>query len=191
MSQLILTVDYSESVSDQGPSLEIRYTVENRGQDPHWLLNGLWQYDQTGAIVEDPYQVYLSIHEDGLARLGKFFHPLPKTMEVETPYLPSGRLLKPGARFEETITRPLPLHEYNPYFDDPKPEAEADLQILKAEFWLGVLPALPGLTERDSPVPGTRALHGPGFVAQIRTLKSEVFPLKVPGRRRTDSFERF
>ncbi len=182
-----LEVDFTR----QEDSLLVRYTVTNPTRQTIWLLDILWAYSPEGDIGEETRGAYVSVHVDGAVKIGRCLHPLPQEMLVEENLVPFARKVRSMQSCTGEVDLPLPLREYNPYYDDPEQEDELPKDSTSVRFFISWVPELKGMTARDTVLDGARDLDAPNLMPEVRTVGSDPEELTLPVKRRTDQFERF
>jgi hypothetical protein len=91
------------------------YTFENGSSQNAYLFNRLWtDIAGDGTFAVDPGTVHVEVAGGGVL-LSKKIMPVPENMRVEKRIVPCTTLVKPGARFQETVVLRLPLRPESPY----------------------------------------------------------------------------
>lgn len=170
--------------------LRVKYTATNEGPVPAYLLDVLWMFTDEGAFALDPHHAVVSLHADGSLHVGKILPPLPTLCSVEFAIMPFAHVVQPRDSFEGSFDLPLPVREYNPYYDEEGATWQT-VEVKTAQFYLSWMPAMPDLETPADPLGvGVRLKH-PALLKLVQTLQTPPSPLAVQGEMRTDEFERF
>ena len=172
-------------------SLKVAYTVANPGRELVWLLDRMWKYTPTGDLMDHPVGAYLSLGVDGVLSVGRIIHPLPQMALVEQQLVPFARKLGPLQSVSDAFELALPITEYNPYYDKPRPEDQLAKKTTAARFLLSWVPELPGMSVTDAGLGGAKVIDAPTFMEEVRTERTAKIAVVAAARRRTDQFERF
>ncbi len=102
-------------ISQDDVSLVFQYAFYNNAQRNAYLFNKLYRgFDEQGKYRTERNLVYIEI-DSTQATIGKKVIPVPDDLDVEKPIIPCVTLVRPGEKFEETVSVPLPLKAWTPY----------------------------------------------------------------------------
>jgi hypothetical protein len=166
-------------------SLTLGWAVHNYNRANVYVFNRLYhRFDEEEGYLIDPNLVVVDAARDQVV-LAKKLVPVPPDIDVEKPVVPCVTRVPGGQRFTESLTLPLPLRPWTPYFQ-PGDDALAEKPVICTAFFeVGFFVAAPGSDDlaKTVPTPGDPALYFYPFPVD-RQLILRVGPLaaKVPVR---------
>lgn len=115
-------------VRRDGDSLQIQWSLLNRGANPVFLFDGIYRVNGDDMDVS-PNLVYVEPAGSQVI-LGKKLVPVPQGMLVEKKVVPLMSRVLPGERVERSTVVSLPLKLWTPYLSDD-PQIEQKTQGLR------------------------------------------------------------
>jgi len=181
--KLVVTFD------TDGKTLEVDYRVKNTTGSAIYLFNVIRHTDEIETV--SPYKFYTCLRDDGTVFLGKVIPNLPSVASVEVRDIPYVTKVEAGKEFSEKVELPLPLEEYNPYFQknaDSKVEPRVAERIFLA---VDFIREKKGLEIKETKIPNAFSVSHDKLFESVETLSSNPSPIQIKVNRRLDKFERF
>src|SRR6185436_15814796 len=116
---------------------------------------------------------------------------LPSVASVEVRDIPYVTKVEAGKEFSEKVELPVPLEEYNPYFQknaDSKVEPRVAERIFLA---VDFIREKKGLEAKETKIPNAFSVSHDKLFENVETLSSNPSPIQIKVNRRLDKFERF
>jgi len=166
--------------------LLVRYSIRNDGRNPILVFNRLW----TGESGREPdtQRLYRFVTKRGL-RLLLGSAPLPSD-PVTLRNLPEVTKVEAFTQFEEEVTTPIPVTEYNWYFSDASADLRVAEQVNQVELFVQYVDAN-GVELKPSTIhPGAFWATNAAAMSNNSTLRSGSSAMSLAVLRQTDEFSR-
>ncbi|AKT38207.1 uncharacterized protein CMC5_023500 [Chondromyces crocatus] len=170
-------------VDVESDHIRLHYIFTNGSPMTALLFNRLFSHiDPAGVFHTSPATLYVDVDPRAVV-LAKKLVPVPPDIDVEAPEIPLITAVRPGDRFEETFSIPLPLKPHLPYgspdgaLGDPAP--------LDAWFELGLLLVPPEgakLAREVRTTEGVALYLAPVTPATQIVLRAGPLPVKLTAR---------
>ena len=166
-------------------TLSLRYRFRNGDIRNAFLFNRLFRgINERGIYSVDANLVNIEMGKEGIV-ISKKIVPVPIEIDVEKTLTPCVMKIRPEEEFEETITVPLPLKLWTPYFNPndtalQRAKSERPLQVW---FELGLFFTPPGGERLVTTVPTTSgpALYFDPFpISGQQVMRVGPFQIKLP-----------
>lgn len=182
-------VKLAASFNAKAASLEVEYRVRNTTGNPIYIFNVILDTDQIETV--SPFKFYSCLRDDGTVVLAKAIPKLPAIASVEVRDIPYATKVDAGKEFSEKVEVPLPLEEYNPYFqkdhNSKVEQRESDRIYLVVQF----IRQQEGLEVKETKIANALKVDHNDLFGKVETLKSDKRPIEIKVNRRLDTFERF
>lgn len=180
-----LTVSFSAKEGN----LKVEYRVKNTTATPIYLFNVIMHTDEIDTL--SPHKFYSSLRDDGTVVLAKGIPKLPAIASVEVRDIPLTTKVEAGKEFGETVDVPLPLEEYNPYFQKD-PESKVEERVAERVYLVvQYIREKEGLEVKQTKIGNAFKVDHPDLFSNVESLKSDLRGGGFKVNRRLDTFERF
>jgi hypothetical protein len=117
-----------QAVLESPTLMKLTYVFSNGNSRNAYLFNRLYRgINAQGAYQTSRDLVYVEAEKEK-ATISKKIVPVPPLVSVEKPEIPCATCVRPGERFTETLSVPLPLVPYTPYLEPPSQAAKGTMQ---------------------------------------------------------------
>lgn len=174
----------------EGNALNVTYRFQNQRSKLVYLFNVMWDWAPKGKVAAAPQPAYVC-WKDGAVIVAKQILPLPRTRTVELRRVPFATKVEAGQVVSETLRLPLPLAEYNPYFQ-AAPQSKVEVrQAQSLTFRLDLLEHSEDVKVEPAPLDDALVVRHPNLFAKVETLTAKPLPVTVKVNKRLDAFEDF
>jgi hypothetical protein len=182
--ELELTWSYA---LDATAGLTVQYRVRNLTSSNLYVLDRLWQLAE-GEHQVDKEAIY-RFERGTRLRLLLGPAPLPHRRSTLLRNMPHATRVAAGATHERSITVPMPIKEYGPYFSPPNETRLRSVPIRWVHLLVGYVVETPTMTVPVAPEDAT-AFELAGSV-DVKMIESELAGVDgMQALRRTDAFDR-
>ncbi len=177
-------------VKQEKDSVVILYELKNQSNEKILAWDLMIGYSGGEDIIDDNL-AYVSFAEPHTARVVRAVLELPTDRYVYMKEIPYARSVDPGGSVTARIVLPVPIKEYNPYYDAPVPEDEKDAEISEIRLMVGWTEIRPGMVVTDTDVGGknVKMIRG-AWGRPLQRIAEKRFPVKSKMKVRTDAFDR-
>jgi hypothetical protein len=169
--------------------LQLALLVKNGAPRDIYLINRLWTLNEQNMRVADPEQIYRFVQKEDL-RLMLGVCPMPRST-VTYRNVSELTLLPANKSFESQYVIPIPVLEYNVYFEKTNAENSRETQVSQIEVLVEFLAAGEAVKVKPSTFQDDALeLVSPESLKDIQIARSEPKKLSLPAWLRTDEFAR-
>jgi hypothetical protein len=177
-------------VKQDKDNIVISYELKNQSHNPvlAWdLMSGEASGSET--IIDD--LAYVCFEEPKTLRVVRGVLPLPLDRDVYQKEIPYARTIEPMSSVTGRIVLPLPLEEYNPYYEPTVPENEKEVEIREIRLLIAWTETQSGMVVSDADVGGKKVKMIRGaWEGPLQRLAEVTFPAHSMLKIRTDVFDR-
>jgi hypothetical protein len=168
--------------------LQIGVDLLNAGTAPILVFDRLWTL-KSGKVVADTEPAYRFVR-DGKLQLLLGVAPLPRLMLPTFRNVTEATEVEAGGRLSKQFEVPVPIEEYNVYFDTPASDAVVAAKTKSVELLMEYVEATGVLTQPSVSLPGALSVKTPEAVDRRKLVRSAAAALELDVLTRSDAFER-
>ena len=183
-------VDFQASVTIDGSSLTVEYTLRNKGPERLYVFDQPTRFDNGKAVVNRDYMSVLLENERRTVRLLHVFTPAPLLFNIARRPPNYASVLEPGTKLARTVRIMLPLKEDELFYPALAVTTATPLQASAVNVVVGFLEPRGGLIVENSEYDGVVSLRG-GWGEPRQWLVNQLVKLTVPVIEHDPPFERF
>ncbi len=171
-------------------NLHIHTKIINQGEPDIYVFNRLWTLDNSNRPVQDPQSVYRFV-SDGSLNLLFGIAPLPHDETVLYKNIPYVTMINSKSVMEFEVSIPIPVREYNIYFEDQTDSTFDRLSINNVDLSVQYLEENPNIKTHASVFdPLALELLMPLDPTQIKILLTPKISIQLEVLRRSGDFSR-
>ncbi|MEZ5306145.1 MAG: hypothetical protein R2684_03250 [Pyrinomonadaceae bacterium] len=176
-------------IAQKGTALEVNYTIKNNTTDKIYIFNVPWDVDGSGKFVKARNEAYVQLMNDGTLVVAQKIPKLPVLQSVEFREIPYTTEIAAGAEFKATISLPLPIEEFNPYFPkDENTEIEEKLAE-RVVFEIQYIRNSEDLKAEATAIEGAFSIWHPDLFGTVEMLESRPSPTAIKVNKRKPPFD--